>query len=31
LFAGLSKRIDLQLVSRQEFASGVVAQRYVPR
>ncbi|MGH7293525.1 MAG: dihydrofolate reductase family protein, partial [Polyangiaceae bacterium] len=31
LFAGLSKRIDLKLVSRVEFASGVVAMRYVPR
>jgi dihydrofolate reductase len=28
LFAGLSKRIDLKLVSRQEFASGAVAMRY---
>jgi dihydrofolate reductase len=31
LFAGLSKRIDLRLVSRQEYASGAVAMRYVPR
>lgn len=31
LFAGLSKRIDLKLVSRQEFASGVMAMRYEPR
>jgi dihydrofolate reductase len=31
LFAGLSKRVDLELVSRQEFASGAVAMRYVPR
>ena len=31
LFAGLSKRIDLKLVSRQEFASGAVAMRYEPR
>ena len=31
LFAGLSKRIDLKLVSRLEFASGVVALRYEPR
>ncbi|MEZ4657297.1 MAG: dihydrofolate reductase family protein [Caldilineaceae bacterium] len=31
LFAGLSKRIDLKLVSRLEFGSGVVAMRYVPR
>jgi dihydrofolate reductase len=31
LFAGLSKRVDLMLVSRLEFASGVVAMRYEPR
>src|SRR6188508_3213510 len=31
LFAGLSKLIDLKLVSRLEFASGVVAMRYEPR
>jgi dihydrofolate reductase len=31
LFAGLTKRLDLRLVSRQEFASGVVAMRYEPR
>src|SRR5664280_1796356 len=31
LFAGLSKRIDLKLVSRLEFGSGVVAMRYEPR
>jgi riboflavin biosynthesis pyrimidine reductase len=31
LFAGLSKHIDLKLVSRLEFASGVVAMRYAPR
>ena len=30
LFAGLSKRIDLRLVSRLEFASGAVVMRYVP-
>jgi dihydrofolate reductase len=30
LFAGLSKRIDLKLVSRLEFASGAVALRYEP-
>ena len=30
LFAGLSKYIDLRLVSRREFASGAVAMRYVP-
>ena len=31
LFAGLSKSIDLKLVSRLEFASGAVAMRYEPR
>jgi dihydrofolate reductase len=31
LFAGLSKPIDLKLVSRLEFASGAVALRYEPR
>jgi len=31
LFAGLSKPIDLQLVSRLELGSGAVAMRYVPR
>jgi dihydrofolate reductase len=31
LFAGLSKRIDLRLVSRLEFSSGAVAMRYEPR
>jgi dihydrofolate reductase len=31
LFAGLSKRIDLKLVSRLEFGSGTVAMRYEPR
>jgi len=31
LFAGLSKPVDLKLVSRQEFASGAVAMRYEPR
>ena len=31
LLAGLSKRIDLKLVSRLEYESGAVAQRYVPR
>jgi len=31
LFAGLSKPLDLKLVSRQEFRSGAVAMRYVPR
>jgi dihydrofolate reductase len=31
LFAGLSKPIDLELVSRLEYGSGAVAMRYVPR
>jgi len=31
LFAGLSKRVDLKLVSRLEFRSGTVAMRYEPR
>jgi len=31
LFAGLSKPLDLKLVSRLEFGSGVVAMRYEPR
>lgn len=31
LFAGLSKHVDLTLVSRREFASGAVAMRYEPR
>src|SRR5256885_13049948 len=30
LFAGLSKRVDLKLVSRLEFDSGMVAMRYEP-
>ncbi|MFL5618094.1 MAG: dihydrofolate reductase family protein [Gemmatimonadaceae bacterium] len=30
LFAGLSKHLDLKLVSRLEFASGAVAMRYEP-
>jgi dihydrofolate reductase len=30
LFAGLSKHVDLQLVSRQEFGSGAVVLRYEP-
>jgi dihydrofolate reductase len=30
LFAGLSKRVDLRLVGRREFASGAVAMRYEP-
>jgi len=31
LFAGLSKHIDLKLISRVEFGSGAVAMRYEPR
>lgn len=31
LFEGLSKRIDLKLVSRLEYGSGAVAMRYEPR
>ena len=31
LFAGLSKPLDLKLVSRLEFGSGAVAMRYGPR
>ena len=31
LFTGLSKRIDLTLVSQLEFGSGAVAMRYEPR
>lgn len=31
LFAGLSKYVDLKLVSRLEFASGAVALRYEPK
>jgi dihydrofolate reductase len=31
LFAGLSKPVDLRLVSRFEFASGALAMRYEPR
>jgi dihydrofolate reductase len=31
LFAGLSKPLDLKLVSRLEYASGAVAMRYEPR
>jgi len=30
LFAGLSGRIELTLVGRQEFRSGAVALRYQP-
>ncbi len=31
LFAGLSKYVDLRLVSRMEIGSGVVAMRYEPK
>ena len=31
LFAGLSKHVELKLVSRLEFSSGAVALRYEPR
>jgi dihydrofolate reductase len=31
LFAGLSKHVDLRLVSRLEFSSGAVARRYEPK
>jgi len=31
LFAGLSKQVDLKLVSRLELRSGAVAMRYEPR
>ena len=31
LFAGLSKYVDLKLVSRLELGSGAVAMRYVPK
>ena len=31
LFAGLSKHVDLKLVSRLEFSSGAVAMLYQPR
>src|SRR6516225_5059424 len=31
LFAGLSKPVDLRLVSRLEFGTGAVAMRYEPR
>jgi dihydrofolate reductase len=30
LFAGLSKRVELKLVSRLEYGSGAVAMRYEP-
>lgn len=31
LFAGLSKHVDLKLVSKLDFSSGAVAMRYEPR
>jgi dihydrofolate reductase len=31
LFAGLTKYVDLNLISRQEFRSGAIALRYEPR
>ena len=31
LFAGISKHVDLRLVSRLEFGSGAVTMRYEPR
>ena len=31
LFEGLSKHVDLKLVSRLELSSGAVAMRYEPR
>jgi dihydrofolate reductase len=31
LFAGLSRHVDLRLVSRLEFGSGAVAMQYEPR
>ena len=31
LFEGLSKWLDLKLVSRLEFGSGAVAMRYLPK
>jgi len=31
LFAGLSKHVDLKLVSRLEFPSGAVAMRFLPK
>jgi dihydrofolate reductase len=31
LFSGLSKQVDVRLVSRVEFGSGAVAMRYEPR
>jgi dihydrofolate reductase len=31
LFAGMSKRVDLKLIGRQELGSGAMAMRYEPR
>jgi dihydrofolate reductase len=31
LFAGISKHVELKLVSQKEFASGAVAMRYDPK
>jgi dihydrofolate reductase len=31
LFAGISKVVDLKLIDRREFASGVVVLRYEPK
>jgi dihydrofolate reductase len=31
LFAGLSERLELELVERREFRAGAVALRYRPR
>jgi dihydrofolate reductase len=31
LFAGISKVVDLKLIDRREFRSGVVVLRYEPR
>ena len=31
LFAGLSKVVDLKLVSREELGAGIVAMRYLPK
>ena len=31
IFAGISKYVDLELVSRVEFSSGAMAMRYLPR
>ena len=31
LFSGLTKYVDLQLVSRSEFKSGAVVLRYTPK